>query len=127
MRTVAPKWDILVLRYGESERWATTVLMDYATQDILQVEDMALYDENSFNSGDPGTNLMDMDKVKLQRSAAVIADEMFGIRLEDYTFVKEMSGIGRIAFKSPDGATVITGSYNLNGVFYMIQQTDAAE
>ena len=127
MRTVAPKWDILVLTYGESERGATTVLMDYVTQDIIQVEDIALYDENSFNYADPNTNLLDMDKAKLQHSAAAIADKMFGIRLEDYTFVKEMSGIGRIAFKSPDGATVITGLYNLDGVFYMIQQTDAAE
>ncbi|NOU80710.1 hypothetical protein GC101_17745 [Paenibacillus sp. LMG 31459] len=124
-RTVAQKWDVLVLTYGESERGATTVMMDYATQDIIQVEDMALYDENSFTSADPNTNLLNMDKAKLQLAAAAIADEMFGIRLEDYTFVKEMSGIGSIAFKSPDGATIITGSYNLDGTFYMIQQTPA--
>lgn len=129
-RTVATKWDILVLTYGESEHGATTVLMDYATQKIIQVLDISLYDEKSFSSADPNTNLMDMldmDKAKLQLAAAAIADEMFGIRLEDYTFVKEMSGIGTIAFKSPDGATVITGSYNLDGVFYMMQQTDAVE
>ncbi|MEK3682966.1 hypothetical protein [Paenibacillus sp. FSL R10-2736] len=126
-RTVATKGDILVLKYGESERMATTVLMDYSTQDIIQVEDMALYDGNSFTSADPSTNLLNMDKAKLQLAAAAIADEMFGIRLEDYRFVKEMSGIGTIAFKSRDGATVITGSYNMDGVFYMMQQTDAFE
>lgn len=126
-RTVAPTWDVLVLTYGESQYGAATVLMDYATQEIIQVLDISLYDEKSFSSADPNTNLLNMDKTKLQRSAAAIADEMFGIRLEDYTFVKEMSGIGTIAFKSPDGATVITGSYNLDGVFYMIQQTDAVE
>lgn len=124
-RTVAQKWDVLVLTYGESERGATTVMMDYATQDIIQVEDMALYDENSFTSADPNTNLLNMDKAKLQLAAAAIADEMFGIRLEDYSVAKEMSGIGTIAFKSPDGATIITGSYNLDGTFYMIQQTPA--
>lgn len=124
-RTVAQKWDVLVLTYGESEYGATTVLMDYATQDILQVFDILLYDEKSFSSADPNTNLLDMDKAKLRRSAAAIADEMFGIRLEEYTIVKEMSGIGSIAFKSPDGATIITGSYNLDGTFYMIQQTPA--
>ncbi|MEK3669133.1 hypothetical protein [Paenibacillus sp. FSL R10-2771] len=124
-RTVAQKWDVLVLTYGESERGATTVMMDYATQDILQVFDVSLYDEKSFSSADPNTNLLDMDKAKFQRSAAAIADEMFGIRLGEYTIVKEMSGIGSIAFKSPDGATIITGSYNLDGTFYMIQQTPA--
>lgn len=124
-RTVAQKWDILVLTYGESERGATTVMMDYATQDILQVFDVSLYDEKSFSSADPNTNLLNMDKAKLQLAAATIADEMFGIRLEDYSVAKEMSGIGTIAFKSPDGATVITGSYNLDGTFYMIQQTPA--
>lgn len=124
-RTVGTKGDILVLTYGESERMATTVIMDYATQDIIQVEDMALYDENSFTSADPNTNLLNMDKAKLQLAAAAIADEMFGIRLGEYTIVKEMSGIGSIAFKSPDGATIITGSYNLDGTFYMIQQTPA--
>ncbi|AIQ60642.1 hypothetical protein [Paenibacillus borealis] len=124
-RTVAQKWDALVLTYGESEYGATTVLMDYAAQDILQVFDILLYDEKSFSSADPNTNLLDMDKAKLRRSAAAIADEMFGIRLEEYTIVKEMSGIGSIAFKSPDGATIITGSYNLDGTFYMIQQTPA--
>ncbi|MEK3791547.1 hypothetical protein MKX42_07405 [Paenibacillus sp. FSL R7-0204] len=124
-RTVSPTRDVLVLTYGESERMATTVIMDYATQGIIQVEDNMLFDENSFNSADPNTNLLNMDKVKLQLSAAAIADEMFGIRLEDYTFVKEMSGIGTIAFNSPDGETVITGSYNRAGVFYMMQQTPA--
>lgn len=127
-RTVATKGDILVLTYGESERMATTVLMDYSTQDIIQVFDISLHDEKSSDSrirGEQDTNLLNMDKAKLQLAAAAIADEMFGIRLEDYTFVKEMSGIGTIAFKSPDGATVITGSYNLDGVFYMIQQTPA--
>lgn len=124
-RTVSPTQDVLVLTYGESERMATTVLMDYATQGILQVEDNMLFEGNSFNSADPNTNLLNVDKVKLQLSAAAIADEMFGIRLEGYTFVKEMSGIGTIAFKSPDGATVITGSYNRSGVFYMMQQTPA--
>ncbi|KHL91290.1 hypothetical protein QW71_35465 [Paenibacillus sp. IHB B 3415] len=126
-RTVAQKWDVLVLTYGESEYGATTVLMDYATQEIIQVFDISLYDENSFSSADPNTNLLDMDKTKLQLAAAAIADEMFGIRLEDYSVAKEMSGIGTIAFKSPDGATVITGSYNMDGVFYMMQQTDAVE
>lgn len=80
-RTVAQKWDVLVLTYGESERGATTVMMDYATQDILHVFDVSLYDEKSFSSADPNTNLLDMDKAKFQRSAAAIADEMFGIRL----------------------------------------------
>lgn len=129
-RTVAPKWDVLVLTYGESEYGATTVLMDYATQAIIQVSDVTLGNVKSSDSeilGGQDTKLLNMDKAKLQLSAAAIADEMFGIRLEDYTVSKGMSGIGTIAFNSPDGATVITGSYNLDGVFYMIQQTDAAE
>ncbi|KAI7256227.1 hypothetical protein KC345_g11014, partial [Hortaea werneckii] len=129
-RTVAQKWDVLVLTYGESEYGATTVLMDYATQAIIQVSD---YELNTIKSSDSGirgaqdTNLLNMDKVKLQASAAAIADEMFGIRLEDYSVAEKTSSPGTIVFKSPDGATVITGLYNLDGVFYMIQQTDAAE
>ncbi|WP_342421145.1 hypothetical protein [Paenibacillus sp. FSL E2-0178] len=129
-RTVAQRWDVLVLTYGESQYGAATVLMDYATQEIIQVLDISLHDEKSSDSrirGEQDTNLLNMDKAKLQLAASAIADEMFGIRLEDYTFVKEMSGIGTIAFKSPDGATVITGSYNMDGVFYMMQQTDAVE
>jgi hypothetical protein len=127
-RTVAPKWDILVLTYGESEYGASIVLMDYATLDILQVADYMLAEEKSSKSviaGQEGTELMNMDKAKLQQSAAAIADEMFGIRLEDYTLVKEMSAMGTITFKSPDGATLVSGSFNLDGVFYSIQQTSA--
>lgn len=104
-RTVATKGDILVLTYGESEYGATTVLMDYATQEIIQVLDISLHDEKSSDSsirGEQDKNLLNMDQAKLQLAAAAVADEMFGIRLEDYTVAEEMSGIGTIAFKSPD-------------------------
>lgn len=124
-RTVAQEWDILVLTYGESEYGASTVLVDYSTQDIIQVADYALHTNTSYlpSISEQDTEVIKKREDELQRKAAAIADEMFGIRLEEYSMAEEMSGVGVITFKSPDGTSLIGGEYTAEGDFYMIQQT----
>ncbi|WNS43386.1 hypothetical protein [Paenibacillus sp. MMS20-IR301] len=125
-RTVAPKWDILVLTYGDNEYGSAIVMMDYATGNILQVFDYTLSDVRSSDSkirGEQDTELLNMDTAELQRSAAAIVDELFGIRLEDYTVDTNMKSPGILTFTSPDGAAPVVASYNLDGTFYMIQQS----
>ncbi|UQZ33233.1 hypothetical protein C2I18_06475 [Paenibacillus sp. PK3_47] len=124
-RTVAPEWDMLVLTYGEDEYAAASVMMDYATQEILQVSDLALYIEKSYDSkirGEQDANLLNMDESKLQISAAALADKLFGIRLKDYRVV-DQTAPGLLTFKSPDGDLVVNASFNLKGEIYSIEQT----
>ncbi|WP_019908779.1 hypothetical protein [Paenibacillus sp. HW567] len=118
-RGLAPKWDVITLIYGENENGASTVIMDYATHELLQVEDNSLYIEGSYDSGIRGeqdTKLLAMDNAKLQRSAAVLADELFGIHLGDYTIVSKTPG--NILFESPGGESRINAAFNYEGAFY---------
>ncbi|QQZ61720.1 hypothetical protein JI735_02915 [Paenibacillus sonchi] len=118
-RGLAAKWDVITLIYGEDENGPSTVIMDYATHEILHVEDNSLYIEGSYDSkihGEQDTKMLAMDNAKLQSSAAVIADELFGIRLEDYTVVNKT--IGNISFESPSGDFRINAAFNYEGVFY---------
>ncbi|KWX75179.1 hypothetical protein AMQ84_18085 [Paenibacillus riograndensis] len=123
-RGLAAKWDVIILKYGEDENGPSTVIMDYATHEILHVQDNSLHIEESYDSkihGEQDTKILTMDNAKLQSSAAVIADELFGIRLEDYTVVNKM--IGNILFESPSGDSRIYAAYNDEGVFYaMVRQ-----
>ncbi|MNN86741.1 hypothetical protein D3C81_2041920 [compost metagenome] len=89
----------------------------------MQVKENSLYIEGSYDSGIRGeqdTKLLAMDNAKLQSSAAVIADELFGIRLEDYTVVNKT--IGNISFESPSGESRINAAYNYEGVFYSMSR-----
>ena len=125
-RTVAREWDILVLTYGDNEYGSATVTMDYATRDIIQVSDYTLNVVKSSDSkirGEQDTELLDMDTAELQRSAAAIADELFGIRLKDYTVDPNSKAPGVITFTSPNEAAPVVALYNLDGTFYMIQQS----
>ncbi|MCE3202960.1 hypothetical protein [Paenibacillus sonchi] len=118
-RGLAAKWDVITFEYGDNENGVCTVIMDYSTHELLQVEDNSLYIEGSYDSGIRGeqdTKLLAMDNAKLQSSAAVIADELFGIRLEDYTVVNKT--IGNISFESPSGDFRINAAFNYEGVFY---------
>lgn len=118
-RGLGTEWDVINFIYGEDENGPSRVIMDYATHDILQVEDNTLYIEGSYDSGIRGeqdTKLLAMDNAELQSSAAAIADELFGIRLEDYTVVNKR--IGNITFESRGGMFRINASFNYNGVFY---------
>ncbi|KWX85976.1 hypothetical protein AMQ83_21615 [Paenibacillus riograndensis] len=118
-RGLAAKWDVITLIYGEDENGPSTVIMDYATHEILHVEDNSLYIEGSYDSGIRGeqdTKLLAMDNAKLQSSAAAIADELFGIRLEDYKVVNKT--IGNITFESPGGEARINAAFNYEGEFY---------
>ncbi|WP_379159320.1 hypothetical protein [Paenibacillus sp. sgz5001063] len=122
-RSLGADWDVITLIYGQDENGPSTVMMDYATHQILQVEDDTLYSEGSYDSGIRGeqdTNLLAMDNTKLQRSAAAIADKLFGIRLEDYTIVHKT--IGNITFESPGGKFRINASFNYDGVFYSMDR-----
>ncbi|MNO44443.1 hypothetical protein D3C76_346860 [compost metagenome] len=122
-RGLAAKWDVITLIYGEDENGPSTVIMDYSTHELLQVKDNSLYIEGSYDSGIRGeqdTKLLAMDNAKLQSSAAVIADELFGIRLEDYTVVNKT--IGNISFESPSGESRINAAYNYEGVFYSMSR-----
>ncbi|MGN7763421.1 hypothetical protein [Paenibacillus sp. 22594] len=118
-RGLGAEWDVINFIYGEDENGPSRVIMDYATHDILLVEDNTLYIEGSYDSGIRGeqdTKLLAMDNAKLQSSAAAIADELFGIRLEDYTVVNKR--IGNITFESPGGESRINASFNHDGIFY---------
>jgi hypothetical protein len=113
----------ITLFYGPDASSSSFVTMNYVTHAVLEVSDPSLAPADP-NSPEQRTErdrkLLDMDDAKLQSAAAVIADGIFGIRLEDYTLVKKQQDPGSITFESGGKAPAIEASYNLEGVIYSL-------
>ncbi|AIQ20244.1 hypothetical protein H70357_28735 [Paenibacillus sp. FSL H7-0357] len=114
--------DEITLFYGPDVSFPSFVItFNDATQEVMEVSDSSLFIAKSSDLkklAEQDRKLLDMENSKLQSAAAAIADGIFGIRLEDYTLVKNQSRPGIITFESGGTAPAIEASYNLEGVMY---------
>ncbi|MEK4060488.1 MULTISPECIES: hypothetical protein [Paenibacillus] len=111
----------ITLFYGPDASASSFVTMNYVTHAVLKVSDPSLAPANPNSPeqrAEQEQKLLDMENAKLQSAAAAVADGIFGIRLEDYTLVKNQQDPGSITFESGGTAPAIEATYNLEGVIY---------
>ncbi|WP_438494565.1 hypothetical protein [Paenibacillus sp. IHBB 3054] len=111
----------ITLFYGPDVSSSSFVTMNYVTHTVLEISDPSLAPANPNSPeqrAEQDQKLLDMDDAKLQSAAAAVADGIFGIRLEDYTLVKNQPSPGTVSFESGGTAPAIEASYNLEGVMY---------
>lgn len=118
----------ITLFYGPYLYVSPYVTMVSAARTVLAVED------HSLATPDPGSPeersrqdklLLEMDETQLQNAAAAAADPIFGIRLKEYTLVKQQQNPGTVTFESGGKASPIDASYNLEGVLYRLVWREA--
>lgn len=111
----------ITLFYGPDASASSFVTMNYVTHAVLEVTDLSLAPADPASPEqrtEQDQKLLDMENAKLQSAAAAVADGIFGIRLEDYTLVKNQQDPGSITFESGGTAPAIEATYNLEGVIY---------
>ncbi|WP_342437070.1 hypothetical protein NSS79_28360 [Paenibacillus sp. FSL L8-0436] len=119
--TVEGRDGEITLFYGPDVFSSWFVTMNYVTHAVLEISDLSLAPADPASPEqrtEQDQKLLDMENAKLQSAAAAVADGIFGIRLEDYTLVKNQPRPGTVTFESGGTAPAIEASYNLEGVMY---------
>ncbi|MHA6534628.1 hypothetical protein [Paenibacillus sp. BAC0078] len=61
-----------------------------------------------------------MDNAQFSSAAAAVVNEVFGVRLQEYTLVKNKKTPGIVTYMSKGTAPAIKVSYNLKGEVYSV-------
>lgn len=134
-RYIAEGKDKLVLSYTQGDYASSfytmgSVTLDYSTQSVKGMSDMSLFMPKAEDAGklaEQDQKLLQMDNAKLMNTAAAVINDVFGIRLQDYTLEKNKKTPGIVTFRSGGDEPSIKVSYNLDGAVYSVQEVEATE